>query len=225
MDKEKPYLRLSLRASESKIVTVDEVGLFLFDLTSLYELARLASDPKYATYRFSRFSLYRGNRPIFDEDKLYVESLRHESPLDLQATAAIGTAINAFSSFATLVASLFNLPLNRKLLKEQLKLAKATNDNNPKAIQEQELKVRKLQRDEEEALNKVRTVRLLTDDDIRSEFGEAADVIRKVENRILRSPISVEKLEIQVINPIQDDLEKERLHEAIINIGKKPKRK
>jgi hypothetical protein len=49
------------RGSEPRL---EDRGLFLYDLATLYDLIRLALDPKYGGYRFGRYPLFRGRRPV-----------------------------------------------------------------------------------------------------------------------------------------------------------------
>src|SRR4051812_32905673 len=112
MNQENEYIRISIIGTESLDVTFDEVGLFLYDFTCLYELVRLALDPKYNKFRFSRFSLYRNKRPLRVEDKMVVEKLRHESPIEAQVVIAITSGITAVSTFITMLSTIYNLKPN-----------------------------------------------------------------------------------------------------------------
>ena len=89
-------ISITILAEETLKAHLGDVGLFIYDFDSLYELVRLALDPKYADYAFSRFSLYRNGRPLEEEDQLRVEQLNLSSPLEIAGDIAVyGTAVSA----------------------------------------------------------------------------------------------------------------------------------
>jgi hypothetical protein len=117
---------------ETATPTLSDTGLFLYDFSTLYELAILAVDPRYESYPFSRYSLYRHNRPVSTEQRLQVASIRQQSPLEVAATiAAYGTAgatvMAAFWALAQLVGYTYNFPLNRRKL--ELEVAKLEKES------------------------------------------------------------------------------------------------
>ena len=132
IDKNKSYFRIAVSGSETQIPTVEEIGLFLADFATLYELHRLRVDPYYGDFVFSRFALYRNGRPIDDEDKLYVEKIKHESPIELVTLLAAGV-VGVTTTLRGLVESfekIYNFRLNRKLLEQNLRNAELDGEKN-----------------------------------------------------------------------------------------------
>jgi hypothetical protein len=116
---------LHIRADAGQPPEISDVGLFLYDLDSLYEIVRLAFDPAYKTYRFSRFSLYRNGRPLVPGDKMTVRQLRLASPLEVTATIAAGAAAAAsvaaaLWAFVQTVEKIYNLKLQRQKLELEI---------------------------------------------------------------------------------------------------------
>ncbi len=83
--------------------TLGEIGLFLYDLATLYELLRLALDPTYDEYRFEKYPLYRGRRPVKPVDQLRVERITVHRQIQLRASVArsrvAADALDAIVSF------------------------------------------------------------------------------------------------------------------------------
>lgn len=200
IDRTKPYARLVIRGDERDQVTIDEIGLFLYDFATLYELIRLAVDPKYDDFKFSRFSLYRNGRPIKPKDDIYIESLKHSSPLELIAQIALptGLALAAAWTFVQLIDKVYNLPLNRK------KLILDTR-NSELDVEKKQLEIAALRKDA-----------LLTDEDFEKyvlskdqseqmfDQRKAVDPIRTAVKRLRKSSIKIEELELEVIDPESD---------------------
>ena len=120
--------RITLVASELSKPALGDIALFIYDFDSLYEVSRLSADPKYEDYKFSRYALYRNGRPIDSDDRMRVEMLRLESPLELSATIVAYSAA-ASSVLATLLVLIRVLekvsnfrPNREKLALEILKL-------------------------------------------------------------------------------------------------------
>ena len=96
-DRPERYFRLFLRGAESQTPTLLDFSGFLYDFNLLYEVSRLATDPAYDGFRFSRYVLYRRGRPLADRDRLRVEKLSQQSPLDLVTLlVAVPTAVGAW---------------------------------------------------------------------------------------------------------------------------------
>jgi len=120
---------LRIRATAEAAPDISDVGLFLYDLDSLYEMARLAFDPEYKGYHFSRFSLYRNGRPLAPRDKLLVRRIHLASPLEVTATVAAGAAAAAsvaaaLWAFVQLVEKIYNLRLQREKLELEVERLK-----------------------------------------------------------------------------------------------------
>ncbi len=66
---------------------------FLHDFSLAYEIGRIATDPKYAEFGASRLVVTREDglfARITDEDRMYLEQIKKESPMDL---ATVITAV------------------------------------------------------------------------------------------------------------------------------------
>src|SRR6266478_531695 len=93
---DEPYFRLRLTGSEESFPSLLDVSSFLYDLNLLYEISRLATDPKYRNFSFSNFVFYRRGRPLEGSDRLYVQSLSHGSPIVVVAVVtAVGGGLGA----------------------------------------------------------------------------------------------------------------------------------
>lgn len=68
---------------------VQEVSGFLYDFNLVYEISRLATDPKYSDYRFSRSVWYRTRKPLVEQDRLHVDRLQLGSPLIFLVALAV----------------------------------------------------------------------------------------------------------------------------------------
>lgn len=135
---EEPFARLRLLGSESSFPMLADVENFLYDLNFLYEIVRLAADPQYERFRFSHNVFYRRGRPLEDEDRLHVESLTLASPIDihlvvnlnlgLAAGTVAGTAtLISILAYADKIATLLNLPLERRKLRAEVEKLEREN--------------------------------------------------------------------------------------------------
>jgi hypothetical protein len=133
---ENTTVQLIIRAHQPYPPIASEVGLFVFDFDSLYELVRLSVDPKYADFNFTRFALYRNAKRVEASDKLYVSLLRLASPLEMASTIAVyaGVAASISATIWVLVQTferIYNLQLNREKLQLEIKKLKSDlNENN-----------------------------------------------------------------------------------------------
>jgi hypothetical protein len=104
-----PYF-LSLRSTNIAQPDLHSVSRFLFDLTLLYEISRLATDPRYLFTPLPRMVRYRRLSHLRHEDRLRVERLRLESPLALTATLpALGGASTALMTMWAGIAAFLSL--------------------------------------------------------------------------------------------------------------------
>ncbi len=85
MAEDRLTLVIFAQAGESSL---GEIGLFLYDAATLYELLRLGLDPAYAEYRFEKYPLYRGRRPLRPADQLRVERIAVHGQIEIHATVA-----------------------------------------------------------------------------------------------------------------------------------------
>ncbi|NOJ92324.1 hypothetical protein HMI51_05135 [Corallococcus coralloides] len=121
-----PFFRISLRGADGAYPDLLSVATFLLDFTTLYELLRLAAESKKDFYQLtqSREALYRNARRVSYEQKLFLERLRHESPIEVVGLfTALGAGAGAMWALVQVVEKIYNIPINRqKLVLEVQKL-------------------------------------------------------------------------------------------------------
>ena len=185
IDRLRPHIRISLVAVEIDQATISDVGLFIYDFASLYELGRLATDPYYEYFQFSRFALYRNGRHLRSQDQMNIDKLRLESPMEVISTIAIvgGAAVAVAGAIWTITQTfekIYNLPLNRRKL---------------------ELEVQKLER-EELAENRKNDSVISPDEAMRFlEERGASPYIDVISRRLIKAPIRAESLDVELIDP------------------------
>ena len=162
---------------------VGGVALFLYDLDSLYEIARLALDPAYRSHRLSRFALYRNGRPLAPADRLLVRSLTLESPLELITTIAVAaTAAAAVASAVLAAVSVVERVYNLRLDREKL-----------------ELEVAKLRREELQARLPLDLAEEPADPPSVLHAKGADELLETVARRLAGAPVRVTALEVEVV--------------------------
>jgi hypothetical protein len=174
-------VQVIIRANQTDPPNVSEVGLFVFDFDSLYELARLSVDPKYADFNFTRFALYRNARRVDSRDKMYVDLLKLASPLEMASAIAVyaGAAASISATLWVLVQAferIYNLKLNREKL--QLEIQKLKRDLDPDANDF-------IEPDPVEVMDQL-------------EERGAREYIEMVEKRLFRSSIQIEEVIVEV---------------------------
>lgn len=176
-------LQIIIQANQLNSPATADVGLFVIDFDSLYELIRLSVDPKYAEFNFTRFALYRNARRVDQPDKMYVELLRLASPLEMASAIAVyaGGAASVAATLWVFVQALeriYNLKLNREKL---------------------QLEIKKLKRELETDLNVLYEpdpTKVLDQLEVRG----AHEYLDTVEKRLSRSSIQIEQVIIEVID-------------------------
>jgi len=200
IDTTKPYARLTITGDEEDQISVDDIGLFLYDFATLYELTRLALDPKYESFKFSRFALYRNGRPVKENDDIYIEKITHSSPLELIAQVALtsGVALGALWTLVQLIEKIYNIPLNRKKLK-------LDTQNSELDVTKKELEVAKLRR-ELQLSDEDFEEQVLPEKQSSQEFEQrkAMPPIRTILRRLKRSAIQIEEIELEIVDPESD---------------------
>jgi hypothetical protein len=172
------YFELTVRGAEREYPALIDVTSFLYDWNLLYEFSRIVVDPRYADFKFSRFSAYRGAKRIRAEDRLEVQRLRVESPIELiTIVAAVPAAATTLWVMTQLFEKIVNFPLNRKLLELQRdKLRRelhAGHDNVQADLPESDATFRE-----------------------RLRIREADHYFNRVERHLNDSPVRVKELEI-----------------------------
>lgn len=97
------YFQISVRGTEGDNLPLEEVTKFLYEFNLLYEMSRLVVDPRYETYKITQATSSRVVNRLWVNDKLYLEKLSVNSPLDLNlilnatevALTAIGVVLTA----------------------------------------------------------------------------------------------------------------------------------
>jgi hypothetical protein len=97
------YFRISVRGTEGDNLPLEEVTKFLYEFNLLYEMSRLVVDPRYEAYKITQATSSRVVNRLWVNDKLYLEKLSVNSPLDLNlilnatevALTAIGVVLTA----------------------------------------------------------------------------------------------------------------------------------
>ncbi len=172
------YFQISLRGEEGDYPALTDISSFLYDFNLLYEFSRLIIDPKYAGYRFSRYSGYRNARRVGPDDRLEIETLRLESPIELiTIVAAAPAAAMTLWALTQAFEKLANFSVNRDILKLQRdnlkKELQTTPGNVPQEILESDTKFREQLR-----------------------IREADYYFGRVERHLHDSPVRVKEIEI-----------------------------
>jgi hypothetical protein len=191
MHDDSPFPRsvvIRLTADVPDPASIAEVGLFLYDLDSLYEVLRLGLDSRYKDYRFSRFSLYRNGRPMAHEDKMRVKTIGLGSPLEVMAVIAAGAgAAGAIAATVWTVAQtidkIYNLRLNHQKL---------------------QLEVDKLRREEAQARLPLLFPRKEFDSEAALRKRNATEPLDALVRRLQESPLRVTDVDIRVVGDIAE---------------------
>ena len=77
------YFRIAIRGTEGENLPLEVVTKFLYEFNLLYEMSRLVVDPRYEAYKITQATSSRVVHRLWENDKLYLEKLRVNSPLDL----------------------------------------------------------------------------------------------------------------------------------------------
>jgi len=180
---DEPYFRIRLTGSEESFPSLLEVSSFLYDFNLLYEISRLATDPAYRDFKFSRFVFYRRGRPLEERDRLYLQSLSLGSPIVIVGVVtAVVTGIGGVWGIVQIVEKITNAPLNRRKLKAEVE--KLERENQEAATLSPDLMP-----EGEEEFRKVIRIR------------EADHFYDNVAGRLERSSVRIKELEIEVVRP------------------------
>jgi hypothetical protein len=216
-----PGIRLRILGADRAGIAAEQVGLFLFDFTVAFELFRRMVEERGAA-RLTNWDLYRGHRRVAPIERLAIERLRMESPIEVIATTITLTGVGIGAVWASIQAfeRIYMLPLNRK--KTELEIRKL--EHEVRRLESGTLSahdVRQLERPDAEpargslavfddeaephsaipsSLPRRTILNALVrrpDDEYRSRRqydGESRRVIETVQRRLLRNPIQVEQL-------------------------------
>lgn len=116
-----PQLEIRFTTGEEFSPTLEKVGLFLFDLTVVFELHVAKSMPD-SFSSITRFSLFRNHSRVTAEQRLRVQRISLASPLEIIAVIAASTAAGAAAIWSAVqaVERLAMLPLNREKTRAEI---------------------------------------------------------------------------------------------------------
>ncbi|MBV9928115.1 MAG: hypothetical protein JOZ96_24060 [Acidobacteria bacterium] len=128
---EQPHFWIYLRAEEEeKFPPLNDVYTFLHDVNLIYEISRVATDPNY-DFSLSElvYSREEGlNIHMRDEDRLHVESMSKNSPLELSTlVVAVPAAVGAIWGVVQIIEKVVNFRLNRRKLREEVRRLEREN--------------------------------------------------------------------------------------------------
>jgi hypothetical protein len=175
---------ITLRGAEPSNIALLDLSGFLYDFNLLFEVGRLATDPRYEGVSLNRRDLwYRRGRPLAPEDRLYVERLRSESPIELiTILGAVGASFGAIWVLVQAVEKISNFRLNRAKLR---------------------LEVEKLQRESERETQPMRVVHE-EHIELLLHRRQAYPKIDNLTKRLADSPVEVRELDVRLISRIRD---------------------
>lgn len=128
------YFRIAIRGTEGENLPLEVVTKFLYEFNLLYEMSRLVVDPRYEAYKITQATSSRVVNRLWENDKLYLEKLRVNSPLDLNlvlnATQVGLAAINA-------VLTAISLRQNRSNRRDNEVLFSRQDADSPKQVNQE----------------------------------------------------------------------------------------
>jgi hypothetical protein len=129
------YLAITVEGKEDH-PSLQEVSSFIYDFNLVYEIARVASDPNYQRYKFSRFIWNRNGRHLKDADRLHVVSLQLGSPFVLEtAVVLVGGAIAGVWGLVQIAERIVDWPVNRERNRLELEKLRRELDSGDQAEQ------------------------------------------------------------------------------------------
>jgi hypothetical protein len=217
-----PGIRLRILGADGGDIAAEQVALFLFDFTVAFELFRRIVEER-GTARLTKWDLYRGHRRLPSIERLVVERLRMESPIEVIATtiALTGAGIGAVWASIQAFERIYMLPLNRK--KTELEVRKL--EQEVRRLESGTLSAHDPRQLEQPTAERVRGSLARIDDDSEPDSGSRSSlprrtilnalvrrpddeyrsrreyddqsrrVIETVQRRLLRNPIQVEQLD------------------------------
>jgi hypothetical protein len=200
--------RIRLQGAESPSPVFLDVVAFLYDFNLLYEVSRLAVDPRYRHFNFNSRWYYRAGRPLHDEDRLRLIALKHESPIDLVTiVGATFAAAGALWAVVQAIEKIANLPLARRKLVaevEKLELENARARQQLTGTVELSANSRSLiKRGERALLNPAKIQKLLA-------RREALPAYERIVKRLGAAPIELTELDIEFVEESDHDLRNKR---------------
>jgi len=111
---------------------LQDVSAFLYDFNLVYDISRLATDPKYSDYRFTRSVWYRTRKPLTEQDRLHVDNLQLGSPFILETILAVtAVGVPAVYGIVQIAEKIADWKVNREIRRlERDKLAMELRQND-----------------------------------------------------------------------------------------------
>jgi hypothetical protein len=221
MDEVFPGVRLYIRASSRGGIAAEQIGLFLFDFSVAFDLFR-----RYVEHggkdRLTQWDLYRGHRRVSPIERVSIDRIRMESPLEIVATAialsvggatAVLTAVQAMERIYMLRVNRAKAELEvRKLEREVRQLE--SGDSGPRQLARiaDEMprnpvdRVEELESPRPSKESAMKGAALLEQvvrgpDEIRRPRSDHHDenrrVLETVQRRLLRNPVQIDQLELE----------------------------
>jgi hypothetical protein len=123
------YYQVDLQSQEEKTLSLFDISAFLYDFMLAYEISRLITAPTYEHVQLSPFILYRNRFRIAEQDRMFVRSLRLESPFDLSLIIlAVPSAIHSIWGIVQICEKVSNWRLNRRKLRAEVEKLEREND-------------------------------------------------------------------------------------------------
>lgn len=190
LDANEPYFWIRLRCDDDGLPRLLDLYTFFYDFNRVYELSRIATDPNYEEMQVDDLPGWReGPVPVLrDRDRLRVEFLRKESPLEFAVVvAAVPAAIGAIWGVVQIVEKLVNFRLNRRKLQEEIrKLERENGSWSPAELPESDPHSATVLYQNRRLLNE-----RLRDRDVGRFYDHAGE-------RLLRANVQIVEVEIEV---------------------------
>jgi len=179
-------IELTLRGVDTRAPLLIDTVNFLYDFNVAYELSRLATDPRYEGFHFSRFVLYRNGRPLESQDRLFIHELEQASPFKLVARlTATSLAIGSLWGIVQIAQVVVNWPLEHRKLEAE--------------VRKSELEVVKLEK--KLGISPITTRFRRAEGPFEGGVWEteAKPYLNNLVNRFERSPVRIEDVEVRVV--------------------------
>lgn len=171
-----PLVLISATGAESSQPSVLEFSRFLYQIHLSYEIARLATDPRYASFHFPEYTFTPQVSRLDWQDRLSLDAVTHESPWRIKSSFV---ALGAIAPTLWLLAQTFEKIGNYELNREQVRVN----------IQEVQTRIRNEQLSN---IEKARQLKVsLNDDELTATApGTRHSVLNPIETETLRSMLA-----------------------------------
>jgi hypothetical protein len=116
-----PVVLISATGTETHHPTILEFSRFLYQVHLSYEIARLATDPEYASFPFPQHTFSPLTSRLQVRDRLRLEAVRHESPWRFKTTLiGIGAVAPTLWLLAQSLDKIGNYELNREKVRAEI---------------------------------------------------------------------------------------------------------